>query len=130
LPEAGEDRKLTLEQKRKLSREFQLNAAKLKPFVVFAVAEREPKKYAKAFAEIASDHDIPVVQREIPATFAGDVGLFVLVQNVPAPSDEGKNFMDMLTRANLNAHYMQRSVPASPEEAGSAFALYVGKSPW
>jgi hypothetical protein len=131
LPEAGEDRKLTPEQKRILSHEFRVSADKLlKPFVIFAVSEREPKQYAKEFSEIATLEDIPVVTREIPTTLVGEVGLFVLVGNVTEPSDEAKSFMEILTNAHLNAHYMSRTVPALPEEEGSKFALFVAKSPW
>jgi hypothetical protein len=130
LPEAGEDRKLTPEQKRILSHEFQVSADKIRPFVIFAVAEREPKKYAKEFTEIAVARDIPVVPRELPVSMAGDIGLFVLVTDVLQPDDKAKNFMEILTKANLNAHYMQRTIPEIRDEEGSKFALYVAKSPW
>jgi hypothetical protein len=130
LPEAGEDRKLTPEQKRVLTHELHINASKLNPLVIFAVAERESKNYAKEFVDIARNQDIAVVTRELPAEMVGDVGLFVLVQNPAQPEDEAKLFMEILTKVNLNAHYMQRTIPPVPEERGSKFALFIAKSPW
>lgn len=94
------------------------------------MGEREPKQYAKEFSEIATLDDIAVVTREVPTTLVSDVGLFVLVNNVAEPSDEAKNFMEILTKAHLNVHYMLRTVAPILEEEGSKFALFVGKSPW
>jgi hypothetical protein len=130
LPEAGEDRKLTPEQKRVLTHEIHINASKLSPLVIFAISERESKKYAKEFVEIIRNQDIPVITRELSTEIVGDVGLFVLVQDLEHPADEAKLFMEILTKANLNAHYMQRTVPPLPEEQGSKFALYIAHSPW
>ena len=78
LPEAGEDRNLTPEQKRVLTRELRINSFKLNPLVIFADAERESKNYAKQFAGIARDQDIAVITRELPMEISGDVGISCL----------------------------------------------------
>jgi hypothetical protein len=131
IPEAGEDRKLAPEQRRILAREFRLKADKFKVIVIYAVSEREPRKYAKEFADlIRDDAGIKVVQREISSTQETEIGLFVGVRNLASPSDEAKEFMQILTKANLIAHYTTFGITSSEEEAGETFDLFVAKPSW
>lgn len=130
LPEAGEDRKLAPEQKRILSREFRIKADKLKTLVIYAVSEREPRQYAKQFADIAQDAGIKVIQREISSTVDTEIGVFVGLPNAAQPSDEAKEFMDILTQANLIAHYTTWAVSRTPEEGDASFDLFIAKPSW
>jgi hypothetical protein len=65
----------------------------------------------------------------LSGTLSSDVGIYVLVEQPDQPSDAAKDFIAILTRANLNAHYYLRTLPKVPEEEDAAFALYVAKCP-
>ena len=108
-----------------------MKADKFKFIVIYAVSEREPKKYAKQFFDIIQNGvGINVVQREISPTQDTEVGLFVGLRNPASPSDEAKEFMEILTRANIVAHYTNWMISITPEEAEATFDLFVAKPSW
>ncbi len=129
LPDPGEERTLTPDQRRILAHEFKLKKDELKRLVIMYVDESEPRHYAKQFADIANSVDLPIVQRALPQGVT-DVGIYVLVNDTSKPSDAAKDFLEILTRAYLTAHYYTRTVQATGEEGESTFALFVAKTPW
>jgi hypothetical protein len=131
LPEAGEDRKLVPEQRRVLASGLRAKAEEFKILIIYAVDEREPRQYAKQFAAVAEDAiGSKIIPREISGTMLTEVGLFVGVNDVNNPSTEAKDFMEILAKANLIAHYTLWSAQFSPDEQGVTFDLFVAKTSW
>jgi hypothetical protein len=129
--ETGEDRRLTPEQKRILTREIRARKERFLKMVIYATSEREPKQYAKQFADLIQGVGIEVVQREISPSVASEVGLFVGLRNTNnPPPDEAQEFMEILHKANLEAHYSPWTTIESPEEKDAKFDLYVAKPFW
>jgi hypothetical protein len=129
--ETGEDRKLAPEQKRILGRELKAKIDKFPRLIIYAVSEREPRQYAKQFAELAQGIGIDVIQREIPSSSTSEVGLFVGLRDTNnPPPDAAQEFMTILNKANLEAHYTIWMMMASPEEKDAKFDLYVARPFW
>jgi hypothetical protein len=128
--EMGEDRRLAPEQKRILVREIRAKIEKFPKFVIYATSEREPRQYAKQFADLIQGIGIDVVQREISASATTEVGLFVGLRDTNNPPDEAQEFMEILHKANIQAHYVPWLTIASPEETDAKFDLYVAKPFW
>lgn len=110
LPEPGEERKLTPDQRRIIAHELKLRVNMFKRLVVVYIEEKEPRQYAKQFADIATNSDLQIVQRGLSSTLTGDVGIYVLVPNTTKPSDDAKEFMEILNKAYLSAHYYERTI--------------------
>jgi hypothetical protein len=135
LPEAGEDRKLTPEQRRIIANGLRSNPEEFKTFVIYAVDEREPRQYAKQFASIAEDVlGARIYPREISPIATTELGLFVGVRgDINHPPKAAQDFMDILLKANLVAHYTPWGgvMPgAQPEEQNATFDLFVARTPW
>jgi len=130
--ETGEDRRLAPEQKRILVREIRAKIKKFPKFVIYATSEGEPRRYAKQFAELIQGIGIDVVQREVPSSATSEVGVFVGLRgdaNDPPP-DEAQEFMKILHKANIQAHYTPWAMIASSEEKDAKFDLYIAKPFW
>jgi hypothetical protein len=127
--EAGEDRKLTPEQKRILARQLREKLDKFPKIVIYATSEREPRQYAKQFAEIMQGLGIEVIQREVSSV--SEVGLFVGLKNVKDPPEDAQEFLKILRNANLEVHYTPWNVYGdSPDVTDAQFDLYVARPFW
>jgi hypothetical protein len=131
--ETGEDRRLTPEQKRILTKEFKAKQEKLSKIIIYAINEREPRQYAKQFAELMQNVGIEVVQREISSTVATEVGLFVGLRDPKNPPEEAQVLLEILHKGNIEAHYTPWTLIEaieSPETKDIKFDLYVAKPFW
>ena len=129
--QAGEDRRLAPEQRRVLLRELRTKAAKFPKIVIHALAEREPRQYAKQFSEVIESADIKTVPGEIPANVSGDVGVFVTVLgDLDNSPDDAVQFMNILRSINLEAQYIYWIGSPSGDEKGVDFSLYIARPAW
>jgi hypothetical protein len=71
--ETGEDRRLAPEQKRILARELKVKMERFPKIIIYAASEREPRQYAKQFADVIQGICIDVIQREVPPSSTSEV---------------------------------------------------------
>jgi hypothetical protein len=103
--ETGEDRRLAPEQKRILAKEIRAKMDKVPKIVIYTASERESRQYAKQFADLIQGIGIDVIQREVPSSSTTEVGLFVGIRQPEKPSDEAQEFLEILHKANIAAHF-------------------------
>jgi len=128
--ETGEDRRLAPEQKRILVREIRAKIDKFSKIVIYATSEREPRQYAKQFAELLQGIGINVIQREAPSSSTSEVGLFLGLRDTNKPPDDAQEFLEILHKANIEAHYTAWLIPETLDEKDVQFDLYIAKPFW
>jgi len=129
--ETFEERRLAPEQKRILAKELRAKIERFPKIVIYATGEHEPRQYAKQFADLIQGIGIDVVQREVPSGQTSEVGLFVGLRDTnQPPPDEAQEFMEILHKANIEAHFTPWMMMASPDEKDVKFDLYVAKPFW
>ena len=128
--ETGEDRRLAPEQKRILAKEIRAKMEKFPKIVIYTASEREPRQYAKQFADLIQGIGIDVIQREVPSSSTTEVGLFVGIRQAEKPSDEAQEFLEILHKANIAAHFTPWLTPQTSDEKDANFDLYVAKPFW
>lgn len=95
--------------------------------IIYAVARDEEKQYAKQFKDVFESVSILVVPRPVEPNAAEDVGVLVGVQNVNAPSDEAKQFSELLTKCKIDNRFTNWN---SVNNLGMTFDLFIESRPW
>lgn len=95
---------------------------------VYAVGESESRQYAAQFVDVIRSLNIEPHPIEVSLFTASiDVGLMVGVQNYDNPPPAAREFLDILTKAGLKAHFTPWNKFGN--EPGE-FDLFVGPKPW
>jgi len=130
--ESGEDRRLTVEQKRILGREFRLKLDKIKTLVVYAIGEREPRQYAKQFTDLFTGIGVEVVQREAPTLANNVLGVLVGLKDPNNIPSDAKIFIEVLHSAAIEAHFTTwgLGLSQSEEEKDAQFDLFIARPFW
>jgi hypothetical protein len=126
LPPTLNQRVLTSEQKRQLAAAIKRNEAHFPGMIIFAMADAEPRQYAKQFAELFESLGIEVVRKEAPSQM-GDVGLMIGVGSTEQPTENAKAFQEALKAAGISARYTIGGVWGKDI---NDFDLFVGPTPW
>ena len=103
---------------------------RLKPkrIVVFAMAESESRQYAAQFVDVLRSVGIAPQPRELSLSIGPtDTGLMVGVIKFDDPPPEAREFLDLLNKAGISAHFTPWD--GAPNEDPS-FDLFVGPKPW
>jgi hypothetical protein len=81
----------------------------------------------KQFSDLIQGIGIDVIQREVPSSSTIEVELFVSIRQPEKPSDEAQEFLEILHKANIAAHFTPWLTPQTSDETDANFDLYVAK---
>jgi hypothetical protein len=132
-------RRLSDQQRSDLIQALKQWPSKPKAIAVSAMAESESRQYAAQFVDLLRAADIEPHPKEVPLATMADVGLMVGVTLPPGtavpsgapwpaiPSSAATEFLDILQKAGLKAHYTPWvKIDNEPGD----FDIFIGPKPW